>query len=135
VPEPGSKVPVVSLGRDRLLNLIASYLERPGTCLAIDDPWRRRADIHNLGLTAVTYDGDQVVHMLRAGGSLQAADRVIRQVLTWEWCGVLSSPPGLDAASANELSAEMVGLIAATAEHLLLPAFDHEGWILGDLIR
>jgi hypothetical protein len=130
MPAPGSMVPIVDSSRGLLLGRVSSYLKRANACLVIDDPWRKPEDIQRLALAAVTYDGEHVAHVDFQSRTSEALDATLRGVLTWEWCGVLLRDGEV---SRMVFSGEWIDTIAGAAEHLFLPAFDHEGWIMVDL--
>jgi hypothetical protein len=116
-----------------LLDLVTSHLEDRGAVVAIDDPWMTVTDLGSRVVGGVAYGGGHVAHILRSGATKDSVDSMVGDVLTWEWFGILSRLPAADSTLPLDLTDEAIHSLAVNAEHWIFAAFDHEGWIVGDL--
>lgn len=130
---PGSMIPINEIGGENLASLVTSFLTRSNALFIVDDPWRRPEDIRGQDLSACTVDGLSVIHALGPGSTAEDLEKLLRQILTWEWSGALTTVPGVDFRAYADITRETVDVAATRSEHLVVPAYDHEGWVIVDL--
>jgi hypothetical protein len=128
----GMIVPIDNPGRDLFLDLVCSRLHEQNSRVVIDDPWSMPSDLDLGEPGRVLYAETNVAHVLGSGATRESIDEMLRNVLTRDWFGMLGRLPA-ESAGLQYLTQSALDSLSASATLWLFPAFDNEGWIIGDL--
>jgi hypothetical protein len=115
--------------------MLGIWLERdPSRLLVIEDPVTKPPPLgfEAEGLSC-WHHGDEVYYAISAPAGASVVSAVINEVTTWTLVGYLVDPRShgpRPATQQRSLEAACVPLLAASTTHVLIEAYDHEGYVL-----